>query len=211
MHIIRTATRVVPLLIVLASLMPGRVASAQSLGRFEVGGQVSALRIQDFGSTPAGFGGRFSFDLSDWLSVESELNFFPRDTITVDGQAGADLRVAYRRQRSEAVFGPKLGMRTERFGVFAKVRPGFVRLSDQGVDCVGDVCALATMLLARPVYRTEFALDLGAVLEFYPSARTVARVDVGDTLIRHRSQVAPPCPNCTSHNFASRVGIGLRF
>ena len=91
------------------------------------------------------------------------------------------------------------------------MRPGFVRLSDQCVDCVGEVCALATMLLARPVYRTEFALDLGAVLEFYPSARTVARVDFGDTMIRHRSQAAPPCSNCTSHNFASRIGIGFRF
>ena len=211
MHVIRTGTRVVPLLIILASLMPDRVASAQSLGRFEVGGQVSALRIQDFGSTPAGFGGRVSYDLLDWLSVESELNFFPRDTITLDAQPGGDLRVAYRRQRSEAVFGPKLGMRSERFGVFAKVRPGLVHLSDQGVDCVGEVCALATMLLARPVYRTEFALDLGGVFEFYPSARTVARIDVGDTMIRHRSQAAPSCPNCTSHNFASRVGIGLRF
>lgn len=209
MHIIRTGTRVVLLLIVFAGLMPDRVASAQSIGRFEAGGQVSALRIQDLDATPAGFGGRFSYDLLDWLSVESELNLFPHETITVDGPVGG-LRLAYRRQRSEAVFGPKVGIRTGRFGLFAKVRPGFVRFSDQGIDCLGEVCAAVS--LARPVdHRTELAVDLGGVLEFYPSARTVARVDIGDTVIRHGGQAAPSCSNCTSHNFASRVGIGLRF
>jgi hypothetical protein len=212
MGIIRMRTRFVPLLIVIASLTAGRDASAQSAERrLELGGQFSALRIQDFGSTPAGLGGRVSYDLSDWLSIESELNFFPRDTITLEQTTlgGGDLRVAYRRRRSEAVFGPKVGVRYERFGVFAKVRPGFARLTDRGVGCEGEVCAL--MLFAQPVYRTEFALDLGAVLEFYPSPRTIARIDLGDTMIRHRSQAAPMCSGCTSHNFASRIGVGVRF
>lgn len=209
MHIIRTGTRVVLLFMIFASLVPDRAASAQSSQRIQIGGQVSALRIQDLDSTSVGFGGRFSYDLLDWLSVESELNLFPRETITVDSQIGGDLRLAYRRQRSEALFGSKVGMRTGRFGLFAKVRPGFVHLGDQGVDCVGEVCALA--LLLRPVDTTEFALDLGGVLEFYPSARAIARVDLGDTMIRHRGQAAPSCSNCTSHNFESRIGFGLRF
>jgi hypothetical protein len=73
---------------------------------------------------------------------------------------------------------------------------------------VGQPCAL--ILLARPVYRTEPAIDVGGVLEIYPTARTVARIDLGTTLIRHRSYV-PPCRNCTSSNFASSVGFGYRF
>ena len=71
------------------------------------------------------------------------------------------------------------------------------------------MCAL--MLFARPEYRTEFALDLGGIVEFYPTRRTVARVDFGDVMIRHRSAAVPPCSDCTSHNFTSRFGIGLRF
>ena len=67
------------------------------------------------------------------------------------------------------------------------------------------------MLLAVPEYRTEFAFDLGGVLEFYPSARTVARIDAGDTMIRHRSSAVPPCQECTTHNFSSRFGVGVRF
>jgi hypothetical protein len=74
---------------------------------------------------------------------------------------------------------------------------------------VGNGCAL--VLIALDTYRTEFALDLGGGIEFYPSRRTVARVELGDTIIRHRS-FAPPCPSgCTSHNLSSRLGIGVRF
>jgi len=50
------------------------------------------------------------------------------------------------------------------------------------------------------------------VLELYPSGRSVARFEVGDTIVRHRS-TAPPCfsGDCTSHNLGSRVGFGVRF
>ena len=90
----------------------------------------------------------------------------------------------------------------------APQRPGFSRLPNTGVNCAGDVCAL--ILLAVPEYKPEFALDLGAVVEFYTSSRLVTRIDIGDTFIRHRSQ-APPCSGCSSHNFASKFGFGLRF
>ena len=203
MRIIRTGTRVVLTLIALANLMPDRVASAQSVGRFEVGGQVAALRIQEVGATPAGFGGRVSYDLLDWLSVESEFNHFPHEVLRFDGPG----QLVYHRRRSEALFGPKVGLRTERFGMFAKVRPGFAHISTQSIDCENH-CAAVTLIAGLPVARTLFAVDLGGVLEFYPSGRTVARVDVGDTIIR---QGALLCANCTSHNVASRVGIGLRF
>jgi hypothetical protein len=81
-------------------------------------------------------------------------------------------------------------------------------LSDRGVDCLGDVCAF--ILIAPPQYRSERALDAGAIVEIYLTERTILRVDVGDTMIRHRS-VAPPCTGCTTHNFSSRFGVGFRF
>ena len=80
----------------------------------------------------------------------------------------------------------------------------------KGINCLGEVCTRMLFLLARPEYRTEFATNLGGVLEFYPSPSIVARVDLGTTLIRHRS-FAPPCDDCTSTNFSSRVGFGFRF
>jgi hypothetical protein len=197
---------------VLACLYGASFANAQpSTSRFEVGAHASFLRLSDFETTPAGFGGRVSFDLTRWAALEAEADFFPKDdAMFPPSELTPALGIVYRRTRANALFGAKLGWRNDRFGVFGKVRPGFTRLSDSGVECVGDVCAL--VLLARPEYRTEFALDLGGVFEFYPSARTVARFDLGDTMIRHRSS-APPCwgSNCTSHNLTSRIGVGVRF
>jgi hypothetical protein len=145
-----------------------------------------------------------SFDFTRWISAEAELNFFPSDTF----ETGSDLRLIHHRRRLDGFFGPKIGYRGGRFGLFGAVRPGFSRLSDRGVECAGPDCAF--VLLARPVYRTELALDFGGVFEVYPTTRTVARVDVGDTFIRHRS-LAPPCLECSTHNLATRIGFGVRF
>jgi len=212
----RIRARSLLIIATLACLAAAAPALAQSDQRFEVGGQVSALRLSDFPATNAGLGGRFSFDLARWIAVESEFSWFPHDDVTVRSNSTPELGTSYLRRRAEAFFGPKMGLKTQRFGFFGKVRPGFAHLSDQGVECEGDVCALMTglpiSLLARPVYRTEFALDVGGVVEFYPSPRTILRFDMGDTLIKHRSQ-APPCwgTTCTSNNFSSRFGVGVRF
>ena len=119
------------------------------------------------------------------------------------------LQTQYSRRRLEGFVGPKIGVRGGKFGAFAKVRPGFAHLIDKGLGCVGEVCAL--VLLARPEYHPEFALDLGGVVEFYPTERTVARFDLGATAIRHRSQSAPPCRDCTTQNFATSLGMGFKF
>jgi hypothetical protein len=72
------------------------------------------------------------------------------------------------------------------------------------------VCIAA--LLAVPQYRTEFALDVGGVVEVYASPRWLARVDVGSLIVRHRSSV-PPCAtgDCTTSNLAVSAGFGVRF
>jgi hypothetical protein len=188
-------------------------ASAQTAGsRVEVGAQFSALRLADSDPTNAGIGGRFSYYLADWASAEAELNYFPSDRLEVGASTigGAEFKLGYSRRRIEAFFGPKIGFRGARFGLFGKVRPGFSRLSDKGVSCIGPSCAFLQLLLARAEYRTELALNLGGVFEFYPTSRTVARLDLGTTMIRHRS-AAPPCRECTRRNFASGLGFGYRF
>ncbi len=199
--------------VVAAGLAAIEPAFAQgSSPRFEVGGQLGALRLSDFAATNIGLGGRASIDLARWVSLEGEYTFFPHDDITVVSTFGpsGNFGIGYERRRSEASIGPKMGVRGQRVGLFGKVRPGFTRLTHRGVECRGDVCAL--VLLAIPEYRTEFALDLGGVLEYYPSARRVLRFDVGSTVVHHRSS-APPCAGerCTSSNFSSGFGVGVRF
>jgi hypothetical protein len=186
-------------------------ASAQSTSSgVEVGVQTSFLRLSDSQTTSTGIGGRVSFDVTSWAALEAEGQFFPNDDVLLNSATLADAGIAYERRRADGFFGLKIGRRSDKLGLFAKARPGFTSLMDKGVRCLADVCAL--MLLARAEYRTEFAFDLGGVLELYPSRRTVARFDLGDTMIRHRS-FAPPCwgSPCTSHNLTTRVGFGVRF
>ncbi len=191
---------------------PGEVLAQAAPPRVEVGAQVNVLRLSDSSDTNAGLGGRVTVNVSRWLGVEGEYQYLPsdvlEDTSMLPGGSVAGIR--YERRRSTAVFGVKAGQRWERFGVFGKLRPGFTVLTDRGVDCLGDVCAL--MLLAVPEYRREFALDVGGVVEVYPSSRWLARVDVGSLVIKHRS-AAPPCAggDCTSANLAVSFGAGLRF
>ncbi|HYP00081.1 MAG TPA: hypothetical protein VER76_07810 [Pyrinomonadaceae bacterium] len=77
--------------------------------------------------------------------------------------------------------------------------------------------------------QAHFAFDVGGVLEYYPSPRTIIRFDAGDTIIRlgnHRvpivinpdsdSSVARQvvvgfAPSETTHNFQGSIGFGVRF
>ena len=191
-------------------------ASAQTArqpasSRLEAGAHAGFFNHGSFDKTTAGIGGRLSFDVNRWLTAEGEATFFPDDDIFQQSSGSTPgLQVRYPRKRTEAFLGMKAGVRNDRAGLFAKARPGFSHVSGNGVECIGDVCALA--LLIRPEYGTEFALDLGGVFEFYPSRRIVARFDLGDTMIWHNS-VAPPCwtESCTSHNLSSKMGVGFRF
>ena len=206
MHIHRSW---IPGLALLVCLAAGDAAAQSAPPRFEAGGHVSTLRIGEAGNTNAGFGGHLGYDFARWLAVEAEMNLFPRDRIDVELGGSPITTTSWSRRRVEGFFGSKIGARGDRFGGFAKVRPGIVTLSNTGMGCVGEVCAL--ILLPRPEYRTEFAIDLGGVFEFYPTPRTIARFDLGTTTIRHRSLGVPPCRDCTTNNLSTSVGMGFKF
>jgi hypothetical protein len=207
--------RLVALVLSFACAAGVAAASAQTPGeRLEVAANLNMLRLSDFSGTRAGVAGRVTFDLTPHLAVEGEVAFYPKDRIVQPGGTSGTgaYQIAGNRRRTDALFGVKAGTRFERFGLFAKARPGFTRLADRGTACEGPGCAVILMLIAPYRYRTEFAFDFGGGLELFPSARSVARFEVGDTMIRHRS-FAPPCPGaeCTSHNLSTRLGIGYRF
>jgi hypothetical protein len=62
-------------------------------------------------------------------------------------------------------------------------------------------------------------MDLGGVLEFYPSRRIVTRFDGGDTMIRYHRAALPfgispttiVIPAETIHSFEFSAGVGFRF
>jgi hypothetical protein len=195
--------------------------------RFEVGVQFSSLGLQQiehstfaiFFPTPdfrdtltqPGFGGRFTYNLSPNFALEVQSDFYPRNLFFVNnGRAGG--------RTLQGQGGVKAGKRFEKFGVFAKARPGMISFSRtvsfEGIDPVSSI----------PIYRegrkNYFSFDLGGVLEFYRSPRIVARFDGGDTMIHYRSVELPifffplqtfRAPAETMHNFQFSAGVGFRF
>ena len=184
----------VVMVIAAAVCLAAAPASAQTeVRRLEIGGHFSTLQIGDAGNTNAGLGGRVSYEFLPWLALDGDLSYFPNDRLDIDsGISSLALKTQYSRRRLEGFVGPKIGVRGGKLGAFAKVRPGFTHLIDKGINCVGEMCALA--LFARPEYDPEFALDIGGIVEFYPTERTVARFDLGTTAIFHR----PTPGDCTN-------------
>ncbi len=213
---------------ILLALLLTTVAQAQSSeeqpSRMEVGIQFSSITYTDpsargqqdatlggFISSEAGFGGRFTFNLNSHLALEAEGNFFPHANFSHPAKTGRLL---------QGQFGIKAGKRFGKFGLFAKARPGLTSFSQALVPVGTDTVEFEGQTFTFPIFanrrRTYFSMDLGGVLEFYPSQKVLTRIDVGDTLI-HQPQVDFPgglgtfSNSRTSHNLQISAGIGLRF
>ncbi len=205
-------------------------SSGDQTPRFEVGAQFSSLLVDP--PTPAcgscglvafpdnvhaepGFGGRFTFNLTDSIGLEAEGNFFTRDHSPFFEPGGHLI---------QGQFGLKAGKRLEKFGFFGKVRPGFVGFT-KATELIGThtqpfgntTITVGEFRLGRQLYPS---IDVGGVVEFYVSRRWMARMDLGDTIIRYgeyvvggfvASQAIVRRPPETRHNFQFTSGIGFRF
>lgn len=205
-------------------LFTGSQAQAQSdeTPKFEVGAQFSSLSInEDFNPrTEPGFGGRFTFNVTDNFALEAEGNFFPRRNLSNAFLTGG--------RAVEGLFGVKIGKRYKKFGVFGKARPGFLSFGQGIAEFIptGQTGNPFTAFDVKLKRLTHFATDIGGVLEFYPSRRIVTRFDAGDTIIRFGSTTlnsfsltpggtfvpfSQTFPGHTTHNFQFSAGVGFRF
>jgi hypothetical protein len=194
---------------------------AQETPRVEVGLHVTTLNLGDFklkipdlSKSERGAGGRVTINFSDNVALEGEYNVFPSDfRLTVPQLNQLVTRKLTRDRVNQFLLGIKAGKRSDHFGIFAKVRPGFVsgNLEDETVN---PNSALNTL------FRTSsgLALDMGIVLEFYPSRHTMLRFDIGDTIIRYETKPlaggstgSTPTGRFTAHNLQISAGVGLRF
>lgn len=171
----------------LLSVVSTQNAQAQSreTPKVEVGVQYSLLRFSDADTTDSGVGGRVTYNMSDNFGIETEFNFFPQERLNFANFSSLNSR------RMQGLFGAKYGVRSNKFGIFAKARPGFIRFGE-GTSPIGSSA-------------TEFALDLGGVFEIYPTRPVALRFDVGNTLIRFGAQ------NFTSNNLQFSSGVAFRF
>lgn len=211
-------------------------AQPDDVPRYEIGGQFtivsrdrptpifSSLTIvpDNFERvTRLGLGARFTYNLTKNIAVEAEGNFFPEKNSDSVVTGGTSLPTG---KMLQAQFGVKAGKRFEKFGIFGKARPGFVRFADASkltgtrtVTFLGQQFTVGEFTRAP---ETDFSTDIGGVVEFYPSRRTLLRFDIGDTIIRYRkynvssSILSVPYltrPAETRHNLQFSTGIGFRF
>jgi len=175
-------------------MAPAQNAQAQSeTPKVEIGAHYTHLRLPDFNTGDHGVGLRLSLNVTDSFGIESEFSSFLRGRDNLAAPTGFSIGS----ERTLALFGVKYGMRSEWAGIFGKIRPGFMRFSGgAGVPPIIPPISDA---------KTEFALDIGGVFEFYPSRRVAFRFDIGDTIIRFGGL------GFTSHNLQITTGVALRF
>ena len=191
------------------------VAVAQSTKeKIEIGVQTTSLTLVQpdfsaFDDTQPGIGGRFTFNFNRSIAAEAEINFLPKKqfVLTADGNA------------IQAQFGVKIGKRFEKFGIFGKIRPGFLSVDRFASYIPG--AQIGTDPYFTIERRAFFTIDAGGVLELYPSKQLVVRFDAGDTVIRHPARfgqvsILDPTvqlirPAKFNHNFQFTAGVGFRL
>jgi hypothetical protein len=199
-------------------------AQTDEVPKFEVGIHFTSLTKPNFNgaSTEPGLGARFTFNFNRSLAFEAVGNYFPHSCSFCGGNLGDNSGII-----TQGLFGVKAGKRFEKWGIFAKARPGVVRFG-QGQTIYTIVGTGSSALVhGQRKGQSNFAADLGAVLEFYPSKHLVTRFEAGDTLIHYGSHQmnflffdpltsAPSLIPFTTrsetrHNFQFVAGVGWRF
>ncbi|HEX5873077.1 MAG TPA: hypothetical protein VFY60_00430 [Pyrinomonadaceae bacterium] len=178
--------------------------------KIEIGVQSTSLTVFPpdlaFDDTKGGVGGRVTYNFNQSIAAEAEINFFPQRQVIFESDGSS----------IQAQFGVKIGKRFEKFGVFGKVRPGFIS-ADRVFSFVPGAQFPSNVRIER---ETFFTTDFGGVLELYPSRRLVVRFDAGDTAIRHPERFLPvdfggPLVRVRSakfsHNFQFTAGVGFRL
>lgn len=179
------------------SIFTAQAVRAQSIdSQIEVGGQLSIIDLREsLGEKPPGVGGRFTYNVTQNIAVDTEVNYFSTSEVDLN--------------RTQGLFGIRAGKRfgSPSIGLFAKARPGLMRFHGErfpGVTVNGT---------------TKFTLDLGGIVELYPSKRTIVRIDVGDTIIFYNDETirrlslpgGPQQRLGTSHSLQTSIGFGFRF
>ena len=209
-------------------------AQSEDAPKLEVGAQFTSATLTEpinlVIASRAGFGGRVTYNLTDSVALETQVDFFPAQTRSFFESYNGG-------RTTQAVFGVKAGKRFERFGIYGKARPGFVHFSRavNGYDRQtfppstdpANPFPGGEFSIPRFGGRTEFATDIGGVIEFYPTRRIVTRFDAGDTIISYgartrefQSYEGTPFTGVVrqfregvtvTHNFQFSAGVGFRF
>lgn len=182
-------------------------------GRWEVGPVFSTMVIAREGASDGvrvepGVGGYASYKLYRVFYLDGDLLYFPRGTNSSGPHDGGEI--------FQGLLGVKGGIRRNHFGFFGKVRPGFNSYSKalSGIT-TGQSSGALTNTYGRA---TNFVIDLGGIIEFYPAERSTLRLEVGDTHIffgtrniNENGAVVPVTGGDLRHSMQFSLGYGWRF
>jgi hypothetical protein len=172
----------------------------------------ATLPLGDEGVTTVGLGVRLGYNVNRYVALEVETNHLP----------DRNLNEEFRSRRQQVFAGVRVGKRWEKIGLFAKARPGLLYSANEPPR---GPCTFS--FPESPCHgegRSFFAADVGGVVEYYPTRRTILRVDAGDTIVRYTEAGPvnfPPVgtfpgsslfrPAGTTHSFQMSIGFGFRF
>jgi hypothetical protein len=193
-------------------------AQTSELSKYEIAGEFSALDRNNFdGGAELGVGARFTFNLNKTFSLETAAYHFPRTCFSCEHNGTV----------TEVFGGVKVGKRFEKWGIFAKARPGVVSYSRGAFNVVPAAGPPSFPFDIEYNRVNSFAVDAGPVVEFYPSKRIVTRFDAGLTMVhfsrRKFNSVASDLTNNTftpfsitvpaknEGNFQFMASVGWRF
>lgn len=202
-----------------------RLVGQSDSRKFEVGGQVTLLRLKEpiprlrnpcfrgiplepgYSSNIYGFGGRASYKLNRLVAFDAEVNYFPEKTQEHFIQSDP---------RWQGLFGAQTGLRKKRVALFARTRLGFLRFNR--LDRITDVdqvfqapfgCVFE-LVVSIDEPKTVPNFDLGGTVEVYLPKRSFIRADAGDTIIHYPTRTEFD-RGFTTHNFQVSAGLGVRF
>ena len=182
----------------LVSVCASTSMAQENTPRYEVGVHMTTLNVTERDDHDTSVGARFTYNLNNYLALEAEGNRFLQ---TREG-GGAN--------EDQGLFGLRAGIRKKRYGVFAKVRPGYTRFYLLGTTPGPNSFEQG---------HTRFSVDVGGVFEYYPHRHVAVRVDAGDTMINFKNgdffyrRLDEPMfvRSGLSHNLQINLGVAFRF
>lgn len=205
--------------LVVTSQAFSQTSQTQDPPRYEIAAEFTTLNREAYDGVRVepGLGARFTFNFNKNVAIEgaSHISFNTCPTCTITGRYG------------DIFAGVKVGKRFKSWGIFAKARPGDVVFGNQQIDVVQTGTGGSFPFEFRGKGVDNFALDVGGVVEFYPSRHIVTRFDAGDTIIHftrttHQGLSFDPAtgsytivpfvvPSRTTNNFQFMASVGFRF
>ena len=177
-------------------------------GKWEFGPLFSTMFIAREGPadgvrTEPGFGGYVSYRFYHIFYFDSDLLYFPRGSNSSGPHDGGEI--------FQGLFGLKGGIRRNHFGIFGKVRPGFNSYS----QALSAISPAGQESFSRS---TNFVLDLGGIVDFYPGEHGTLRLEAGDTHIYFNTRdvnsggtIFPAGGGKLQHSIQFIAGYGWRF